>query len=98
MRVFNKKFNYLIIYQNPLRKLQLMEEKIQFFKAENLRLAKQIAEKKRSLSSFDDKLAPWLIEKNYYLQVLENISKVVEIEPKLKEIQEILDAEPEKSE
>lgn len=67
-------------------------------KEENRKLEKQIAEKKESLSSFNDKLAPYLIEKNYYLQVLENISKVVELEPNLKEIQNILDANPEQLE
>lgn len=72
-----------------------MESKVQDLKQENIKLVKQIAEKKESMNSFDDKLAPWLIEKNYYLQVLENISKVVEIEPSLEGIKKILDADPE---
>lgn len=71
-----------------------MEEKIQDLKEENVQLQKQIQEKKDSLNSFNDKLAPYLIEKNYYLQVLENISKVVDIEPSLSEIQKILNANP----
>ena len=67
-------------------------------KDESVKLADQISQKRDSMSKFDDKFAALLIERNFYLRILRNLSEVCEREPDLAKIEAYLDATPEELE
>ncbi|OHT12811.1 hypothetical protein TRFO_17284 [Tritrichomonas foetus] len=68
---------------------------IDHLKDDSVKLFDQIVIKKESMSKFDDKLAALLVERNWYLRVLENLAEVAEREPELSRIQSYLEATPE---
>lgn len=71
-----------------------INELMQNFFEEDEEIEKQIGEKQSNLTQFDDKLAALMIERNYYLRVLQNLSKVVERVPALEQIGKLIQASP----
>ena len=65
---------------------------------ENLSLIQNIEESKQRNIMLDKTYAILMMEQNYYLHILENISQVVKMEPKLCGVTSILYATPEELE
>lgn len=75
-----------------------IQARIDRLRAENELISKQINDLKGKEGKFDATLAARLIEREWYLKVLENISTVTENEPKLEKVKEILNLRPEELE
>lgn len=58
---------------------------------ENMLISKQLQDLKNKEAKFDATLAAHLIERKWYLNVLENIKAVAKNEPELSQIEEILE-------